>query len=98
MVLAATYFPWDIDEALRCQSNESATSQPDRVVPIAERFGMDPGVVLGNIIYACAYTYEHQYNLLLGLAAKMAKTVQTSDYGFSHCSVLGGLHRKRRAC
>ncbi|WJX47841.1 Meiotic recombination protein dmc1 [Trifolium repens] len=26
-----------------------------------------------KIIYACAYTYEHQCNLLLGLAAKMAK-------------------------
>uniref|UniRef100_A0A0E0MJK1 RecA family profile 1 domain-containing protein n=1 Tax=Oryza punctata TaxID=4537 RepID=A0A0E0MJK1_ORYPU len=27
----------------------------------------------GKIIYARAYTYEHQYNLLLGLAAKMAE-------------------------
>ncbi|PRQ36084.1 putative DNA recombination and repair protein Rad51 [Rosa chinensis] len=25
------------------------------------------------IVYACAYTYEHQYNLLLGLAAKMVE-------------------------
>lgn len=79
-------------------------SRPDRVVPIAERFGMDAGAVLDNvkyllhphliiycslfsvliflsflsllcdqIIYARAYTYEHQYNLLLGLAAKMAE-------------------------
>nr|POE45113.1 meiotic recombination protein dmc1 like [Quercus suber] len=49
------------------------TFRPDRIVPIAERFGMDPGSVLDNIIYARAYTYEHQYNLLLGLAAKMAE-------------------------
>jgi meiotic recombination protein DMC1 len=42
-------------------------------VPIAERFGMDANAVLDNIIYARAYTYEHQYNLLLGLAAKMAE-------------------------
>ncbi|KAL6522683.1 Meiotic recombination protein dmc1 [Orobanche hederae] len=48
-------------------------SRPDRIIPIAERFGMDPGAVLDNIIYARAYTYEHQYNLLLGLAAKMAE-------------------------
>ncbi|KAJ6771662.1 MEIOTIC RECOMBINATION PROTEIN DMC1-LIKE PROTEIN [Salix koriyanagi] len=27
----------------------------------------------GKIIYALAYTYEHQYNLLLGLAAKMSE-------------------------
>ncbi|KAG5236623.1 Meiotic recombination protein [Salix suchowensis] len=44
------------------------TFRPDRIVPIAEGFGMDPGAVLDNIIYARAYTYEHQYNLLLGLA------------------------------
>ncbi|KAK9137472.1 hypothetical protein Sjap_008066 [Stephania japonica] len=47
--------------------------RPDRIVPIAERFGMDAGAVLDNIIYARAYTYEHQYNLLLGLAAKMSE-------------------------
>ncbi|KAH7522245.1 hypothetical protein FEM48_Zijuj07G0118000 [Ziziphus jujuba var. spinosa] len=49
------------------------TFRPDRIIPIAERFGMDPGAVLDNIIYARAYTYEHQYNLLLGLAAKMSE-------------------------
>ncbi|GLT78611.1 hypothetical protein SLA2020_501400 [Shorea laevis] len=49
------------------------TFRPDRIVPIAERFGMDPGAALDNIIYAREYTYEHQYNLLLGLAAKMAE-------------------------
>nr|XP_025675109.1 meiotic recombination protein DMC1 homolog [Arachis hypogaea] len=49
------------------------TFRPDRIVPIAERFGMDPAAVLDNIIYARAYTYEHQYNLLLGLAAKMSE-------------------------
>ncbi|KAL8265298.1 hypothetical protein R6Q59_023428 [Mikania micrantha] len=49
------------------------TFRPDRIVPIAERFGMDAGAVLDNILYARAYTYEHQYNLLLGLAAKMSE-------------------------
>ncbi|KAL1084185.1 hypothetical protein V6Z11_D09G248600 [Gossypium hirsutum] len=36
------------------------TFRPDRIIPIAERFGMDPAAVLDN------------YNLLLGLAAKMS--------------------------
>ncbi|KAK3440635.1 hypothetical protein EUGRSUZ_B00893 [Eucalyptus grandis] len=45
----------------------------DRIVPIAERFGMDPGAVLDNIIYARPSTSEHQDNLLLGLAAKMSE-------------------------
>ncbi|KAL6905643.1 hypothetical protein ACP4OV_003244 [Aristida adscensionis] len=49
------------------------SSRPERIVPIAERFGMDASAVLDNIIYARAYTYEQQYNLLLALAAKMAE-------------------------
>ncbi|XVF28761.1 hypothetical protein REPUB_Repub15cG0058600 [Reevesia pubescens] len=58
-----------------CVSTQAPFSpfRPDRVIPIAERFGMDPGAVLDNIVYARAYTYEHQYNLLLGLAAKMSE-------------------------
>ncbi|CAD6247444.1 unnamed protein product [Miscanthus lutarioriparius] len=49
------------------------TFRPESIVPIAEKFGMDVNAVLDNIIYARAYTYEHQYNLLLGLAAMMAE-------------------------
>ncbi|KAJ7528024.1 hypothetical protein O6H91_16G080400 [Diphasiastrum complanatum] len=45
----------------------------DTEVPIAERYGMDPNAVLDNIVYARAYTHEHQFNLLLGLAAKMTE-------------------------
>ncbi|MCO5600421.1 hypothetical protein L7F22_054534 [Adiantum nelumboides] len=48
-------------------------TRPDRIFPIAERFGLDPVAVLDNIIYARAYTHEHQFNLLLGLAAKMSE-------------------------
>ncbi|CAM6123353.1 unnamed protein product [Calypogeia fissa] len=49
------------------------TFRPDRIVSISERFGLDPTAVLDNIVYARAYTHEHQYNLLLGLAAKMSE-------------------------
>ncbi|KAK3440634.1 hypothetical protein EUGRSUZ_B00890 [Eucalyptus grandis] len=49
------------------------TFRPDRIVPIAERFGMDPGAVVDNIIYAHPSTSEHQDNLLLGLAAKRSE-------------------------
>ncbi|XP_060215789.1 meiotic recombination protein DMC1 homolog, partial [Lycium barbarum] len=49
------------------------TFRSDRVVLIAERFGMDAGAVLDNIIYARACSYEYQHNLLLGLTAKMAE-------------------------
>eukprot|EP00850_Spirogloea_muscicola_P010868 SM000065S20217 [mRNA] locus=s65:329172:331881:- [translate_table: standard] len=49
------------------------TFRPERIVPIAERFGLDASAVLDNIVYARAYTHEHQFNLLLGLAAKMSE-------------------------
>ncbi|XP_057873539.2 meiotic recombination protein DMC1 homolog [Cryptomeria japonica] len=49
------------------------TFRPDRIISIAERFRMDSNAVLDNIVYARAYTHEHQFNLLVGLAAKMSE-------------------------
>ncbi|XP_024533828.1 meiotic recombination protein DMC1 homolog [Selaginella moellendorffii] len=49
------------------------TFRPDRIVAIAERFGLDPTAALDNIVYARAYTHEHQYNLLIAIAAKMTE-------------------------
>ena len=47
------------------------TFRPDRISQIATRFGLDPSAVLDNIIYARAYTVEHQFQLLTLIAAKM---------------------------
>jgi meiotic recombination protein DMC1 len=47
------------------------TFRPERIVKIAERFGVDPKAVLDNITYARAYTHEQQTELLVGAAAKM---------------------------
>lgn len=47
------------------------TFRPDRIVSIAERFGVDATAVLDNIVYARAYTSEHQHELLKLAAAKM---------------------------
>ncbi|CAK9199415.1 unnamed protein product [Sphagnum troendelagicum] len=49
------------------------TFRPERLIPIAERFGLDSTAVLDNIVFARAYTAEHQSNLLYSLAAKMAE-------------------------
>eukprot|EP00899_Mesostigma_viride_P004686 jgi/Mesvir1/14218/Mv09669-RA.1 len=49
------------------------TFRPDRVIPIAERFGLEPKSVLENIIVARAYTHEHQMRMIVGLAAKFAE-------------------------
>ncbi|CAG7732672.1 unnamed protein product [Allacma fusca] len=46
------------------------TFRPDRLRSIAERFNLDQNAVLDNILYARAYTSEHQYELLDLIAAK----------------------------
>lgn len=47
------------------------TFRPERVAQIAQRYGLDPERVLENILYARAYTVEHQFQLLTLIAAKM---------------------------
>ncbi|XP_026273975.1 meiotic recombination protein DMC1/LIM15 homolog [Frankliniella occidentalis] len=46
------------------------TFRPDRLRTIAERFGLDATAVLDNVLYARAYTSEHQTELLDMVAAK----------------------------
>lgn len=50
-----------------------ATFRPERIRPIAERFGLEADAVLENILVARAYTHEHQAHLLSLVAAKMAE-------------------------
>ena len=47
------------------------TFRPERIRPIAERFGLEAEAALENIIVARAYTHEHQASLLGMLGAKM---------------------------
>lgn len=47
------------------------TFRPDRIMAISERFGLDSNMVLDNILYARAYTHEHQFRLLTEAAAAM---------------------------
>ncbi|CAL1527049.1 unnamed protein product [Lymnaea stagnalis] len=46
------------------------TFRPDRLRDIADRFNVDQSAVLDNVLYARAYTSEHQYELLDFVAAK----------------------------
>lgn len=48
-------------------------SRPERIVQIAERYELDPEQVLENIVYARAYTSEHQHSLITAVAAKMVE-------------------------
>ena len=47
------------------------TFRPERIAPIAERYGLDAEQVLNNIAYARAYTAEHQSQLIVQSAALM---------------------------
>lgn len=50
------------------------TFRPQRLVAIAERFGLDPGDVLENVAYARAHNSEQQMELL-----KMASALMVED-------------------
>ncbi|ACO62666.1 Rad51 DNA recombinase 1 [Micromonas commoda] len=49
------------------------TFRPQRLIAIAERFGMDPNAVLDNVAYAKAHNTEHQSELLVAAAGMMAE-------------------------
>lgn len=46
------------------------TFRPQRLVQIAEKFGLDPDSVLDNVAYAQAHTCEAQASLLLHMINK----------------------------
>lgn len=48
------------------------TFRPEKLIPIAKRFNMDPEGVIDNVFYARAYNHEHQYKLLSKAAAIMS--------------------------
>lgn len=49
------------------------TFRPERLVAVAERFGVDPNQVLDNVICARAYNSDHQNKLLMQACAMMAE-------------------------
>eukprot|EP00803_Ostreobium_quekettii_P001553 evm.model.scf_55.1 EVM.evm.TU.scf_55.1 scf_55:3576-7547(-) len=53
--------------------DSEGTFRAERIRPIAERFNLDADAVLENIVVARAYTHEHQADLLVSIAAKMAE-------------------------
>jgi DNA repair protein RAD51 len=50
------------------------TFRPDRLVDIANRFGLGHEDVLDNVAYARAHNTEHQQSLLVSAAAMMAES------------------------
>ena len=47
---------------------------PEKLVPIAERFGLEPEEVIQNVLYARAYNSDHQNKLLYQVCALMAES------------------------
>jgi DNA repair protein RAD51 len=50
------------------------TFRPERLVSIAERYGLSPEDVLDNVAYARAYNSDHQLQLLAQASAMMAES------------------------
>lgn len=50
------------------------TFRTARLIPIAERLGLDPATVMENISYARAFNSDHQNNLLIHASAMMSTT------------------------
>ncbi|KAG0237784.1 recombinase rad51 [Mortierella sp. GBA43] len=50
------------------------TFRPERLLAIAERYGLQGDEVLNNVAYARAYNTDHQMNLLVEAAAMMTET------------------------
>lgn len=51
------------------------TFRPERLIKVAERFGLDANDVLDNVAYARAYNSDHQNHLLVQASAMMAESV-----------------------
>ena len=49
------------------------TFRPEKLIPIAERFGLDPKEVIENVFYARAYNSDHQNRLLLQVCGLMCE-------------------------
>jgi len=50
------------------------TFRPQRLVAVAERFGLNPTDVLDNVAYARAYNTDHQMQLLVQCSAMLAES------------------------
>jgi len=50
------------------------TFRPERLGPIAEKYGLSPEGVLDNVVYARAYNSDHQSALLIEASAMMAES------------------------
>jgi len=50
------------------------TFRPERLVAVAERYGLNADEVLDNVAYARAYNTDHQSNLLIQASAMMAES------------------------
>jgi DNA repair protein RAD51 len=67
-------------------AHPQGTFRADRIIPIAERFGVDPKAVLDNIVVARVFTHEHQMQLLINVCALMVEQVASLTCRADPCS------------
>ncbi|VDP90564.1 unnamed protein product [Echinostoma caproni] len=59
------------------------TFRPERLLAVAERYGLSGSDVLDNVAYARAYNTDHQMELLISAAAMMSESRRVSNAPFS---------------
>lgn len=64
------------------------TFRPERLLAVAERYGLNGTDVLDNVAYARAYNSDHQTKLLVQAAAMMSETRLSSFVTSNHPSLL----------
>ncbi|KAJ0890499.1 DNA repair protein RAD51 [Helianthus annuus] len=62
------------DEGKAMYIDAEGTFRPQRLLQIADRFGLNGNDVLENVTYARAYNTDHQSRLLLEAASMMVET------------------------
>ena len=60
-------------EGMAIYIDTEGTFRPEKLAPIAERFGLDPKSVIENIFYARAFNSDHQNRLLFQVCALMCQ-------------------------
>lgn len=63
------------------------TFRPERLLAVAQRYGMDGAAVLDNVAYARAYNTDHQTQLLVQACAMMAESRYAVNYCIKYISL-----------
>ena len=67
-----------------------STFRPERLLAVAERYGLNGEEVLDNVAYARAYNADHQQQLLISASALMSESRSNiANSSYCRCLIIG---------